>query len=154
VRDGYRPAVNFSSSSAKVAASARPSAPGPSAAAVAEQQDAQRRQIADLQQQVAQRSRDLDSARGETVKLREGLDALHQQRKLEEAAATRQKAQEQQMAAAATRPATPRPMPPPAQPTPQRVLQASLAAPTAQPTSAPTAAPPMLAPPAEPRPPA
>ena len=61
------------------AAAARPPAPGPSAAAVAEQQatqDAQRRQIADLQQQVAQRSHDLNSARGETVKLREGLDAL------------------------------------------------------------------------------
>ena len=86
------------------AASARPPAPGRSAAAAsAEQQtsqDTMRRQIADLQQQVAQRSHDLDAARADTVKLREGLDALHQQRKVDEAAAARQKAQEQQMAAA------------------------------------------------------
>jgi hypothetical protein len=78
--------------------------------------------------------------------LREGVDASRQQRKLEEAAAARQKAQEQQMAVAATRPAAPRPTPPPAQPAPQRVMQAPLATPTA--------APPMSAPPAEPQPPA
>ena len=99
-----------------------------------------RRQIADLQQQVAQRSHDLDSARAETVKLREGFDASRQQRKLEEAAAARQKAQEQQMAAAATRPAAPRPTPPPAQPAPQRVTAGPVGPPTAQPHRPPRAA--------------
>ena len=132
------------------AAPARPSAPGPSAAAVAEQQDAQRRQIADLQQQVAQRSRDLRSARGETVKLREGLDALHQQRRLEDAAATRQKAQEQQMAAAAARPAVARPtslppLPMSAPPAASRATQPTSVLPTAPPGSAPPAAPPQPA---------
>ena len=86
------------------AASARP-APGPSAAAIAEQQaaqDAQRRQIADLQQQVAQRSHDLDAAHAETGKLRQDIDALNQLRKT----------QEQQIAAAAVGTAA-RPVRPP-----------------------------------------
>ena len=80
-----------------------PPAPGPSAAAIAEQQaaqDALRRQIADLQQQVAQRSHDLDAAHAETGKLRQDIDALNQLRKT----------QEQQLAAAASaRPPPPRP---------------------------------------------
>ena len=88
------------------AASARP-APGPSAAAIAEQQaaqDALRRQVADLQQQAAQRSHDLDAARAETGKLRQDIDALNQLRKT----------QEQQIAAAASagRPRPVRPPPP------------------------------------------
>ena len=71
------------------------SAPGPSAAAIAEQQAAQdtlRRQIADLQQQVAQRSQALDAAHAETGKLRQDIDALNQLRNT----------QEQQIAAAAS----------------------------------------------------
>ncbi len=125
------------------AASARPSAPGRSAAASTEQQpaqDAMRRQIVDLQQQVAQRSHDLDAARADTAKLREGFDALRQQRNVEEAAAARQKAQEQQMAAAAARA---RPTPPPA----QRATQPTPPAPVAPPSLAPPVPPPTLAPP-------
>jgi chromosome segregation ATPase len=54
-------------------------ASGPSGAVVAEQraaQDALRRQVAELQQQVAQRSRDLDAARAEAASLRQDIDAL------------------------------------------------------------------------------
>ena len=64
-------------------------------------QDAQRRQIADLQRQVAQRSHDLDAAHAETGKLRQDIDALNQLRKT----------QEQQIATAASAP-TVRPPPP------------------------------------------
>ncbi len=124
------------------AASARPPASGRSAAASADQQvtqDTMRRQIADLQQQVTQRSHDLDAAHADTVKLREGLDALHQERKVDEAAAARQKAQEQQMAAAAARP---RPTPPPPQPMTQRATQPTPPAPAASPSLAPPVLPP------------
>ena len=102
-----------------------------------------RRQIVDLQQQVAQRSHDLDAARADTAKLREGFDALRQQRNVEEAAAARQKAQEQQMAAAAARA---RPTPPPA----QRATQPTPPAPVAPPSLAPPVPPPTLAPPVPP----
>ena len=102
---------------------APPAAPTPAApaAAVAELQaarDALRRTVADLQrqadelqQQVAQRShvaeqssRDLDAARAETDKLRQGIETLQKRRKAEEDAAARQR-QEQQMAAASAPPA-------------------------------------------------
>jgi DNA repair exonuclease SbcCD ATPase subunit len=62
------------------AARSTPRTPGPSAAAAPEQQPAQdelRRQNADLQQQAALRSRDLDAARAESSKLRQDIDALN-----------------------------------------------------------------------------
>ena len=93
----------------QMTASARPppTTPGPSAAAAPEQQAAQdelRRQNADLQQQVALRSRDLDAARAETSKLRQDIEALNQLRKTQE---------EQTAAAASARPPAPGPSAPP-----------------------------------------
>jgi TolA-binding protein len=108
-----------------------PSAPAvaPPVATPAEQpaaRDAERRQVADLQgqnnqlqEQIAQRTHDLDAARAEIDKLRQTIDTLHQQRRTEQATLARQKPQEQQSTAAApTQSPAPRPFNTPGQPVP------------------------------------
>jgi hypothetical protein len=98
------------------------SAPAPAVAqsgpSVAEQQarrDALQSWVADLQrqagelqaqiaqhtQELAQRMHDLDAARAEADKLRQDIGTLHQQRQTEQASLARQKAREQNVAAAA-----------------------------------------------------
>jgi hypothetical protein len=105
------------------AAAATP-APPP---AVAEQQatlEAMQRQVAGLQEQLVQRSSELEArgravaaARAEGEKLQQGIDALHAQQKSEEELLARLKAQEQQAAITAPmrrpapRPPTVRPVP-------------------------------------------
>ncbi len=108
-------------------------ASAPAAPAIAEQQAARdvlqrqivdlQRQANDLQNQVAQRSHDIEAKRAEMEGVRQGLEAmrtetatLRQQRKAEEDALARSKAQEKQMvtANALRRPAAPRPASPPA----------------------------------------
>jgi hypothetical protein len=67
-------------------------------------------QIAQHTQELAQRMHDLDAARAEADKLRQDIGTLHQQRQTEQASLARQKAREQNVAAAAA-PRSPGPSP-------------------------------------------
>lgn len=92
--------------------------------------DTLRQQAAELQGQIAQRSRELASLNSNEDQARHELDALHQQRQTEEAAISQLQAQQKQMAATAPQetPARPQPAAQPA-PTPSdnTSVQAALA---------------------------